>query len=61
MKFFILMCLIVSFGTAKPLQVDEKTSFYDILPHSQIFIDKTKTLDLKGIQKKSLVQTVKNF
>jgi hypothetical protein len=46
------MFLLVTCSVAKPLHVDEKTSFYDILPYAQIYIDKTKTLNLKEIQKK---------
>ena len=48
------MFLLVTCSIAKPLHVDKKTSFYDILPHAQIYIDKTKTLDLKEIQKKEI-------
>jgi len=51
-KSYLLIFLLVTCSIANPLYVDEKTSFYDILPHAQIYIDKIKTLDLKEIQKK---------
>ncbi len=49
----LIFCTTVVF--AKPLSIDDKTEFYDLLPHSQIYIDKTKTLTIDEIQKKDIV------
>ena len=37
---------------AKPLDIDGKTDFYNLLLNSEIFIDNSKSLSLKDIQKK---------
>ena len=52
LKFYLLISLFVTICIAKPIQVDESVAFYDILPHSQIYIDYTKDLNIKDIQKK---------
>ena len=54
MKIFkILFFLFLATSTyAKPLTIDEQTEFYDLLPHSKIYIDKSKSLSLQNIQNK---------
>ena len=42
---FIIALLLSSY--LKAINIDEDTKFHDILSHSQIYIDKTKTLKLK--------------
>ncbi len=43
--------LFLSFANASLLEIDDKGFFYDLLPHSKIYIDKTKSLELQDIYK----------
>ena len=47
--FFFLFTITIY---AKPLVIDGKTNFYDLLPSAQIYIDKTRSLRLEDIKKK---------
>lgn len=50
------LCFLLLFSIsiyAKPILIDDKTDFYDLLPNSQIYIDKSKSLRLKDIQNKN--------
>ena len=38
---------------AATLSIDDKTAFYDLLPSSKIYIDKSETLTIKDIQQKN--------
>ncbi len=45
---FLILFSSIIYGSS--LSIDEKTQFYDLLPSSQIYIDKTKSLTIKDIQ-----------
>jgi len=60
-KSYLLIFLLVTCSISKPLNVDEKTSFYDILPYAQIYIDKTKSLTLNDIRTKEFKQNKKKL
>ncbi len=52
MKYLILIVfLFLSLSDANALDIDAKTKFYDLLPHSKIYIDKTESLNLQDIYK----------
>jgi len=48
----LFLLLITTIIYAKPFVIDDKTNFYDLLPHAQIYIDKSKSLSLNDIQKR---------
>ena len=53
LKYLILISyLFISFSSANILEIDNKTKSYDLLPHSKIYIDNTKSLDLQDIYKR---------
>ena len=51
--FFLLLFTITLY--AKPLIIDEKINFYDLLPHAQIYIDKSKVLDIDDIKNDNII------
>ena len=54
-NFKILLLTILSTAVfANSLSIDENTQFYDLLPSSQIYIDKSRTLTIEDIQKKDI-------
>ncbi len=50
----ILFLLLNTIIYANILNVDDKTKFYDLLPSSQIYIDKTKSLTIDDIKNKNI-------
>uniref|UniRef100_UPI0015772401 7TMR-DISMED2 domain-containing protein n=1 Tax=Arcobacter sp. LA11 TaxID=1898176 RepID=UPI0015772401 len=50
----ILLLIISSVIYAKPIVINDKTNFIDLLPYSQIYIDKTRKLSINDIQKKEI-------
>jgi len=48
----IFILFLVNTIYAKPLKIDDKTAFYDLLPSSHIYIDKTKALTIHDIKNK---------
>ncbi len=56
--FYLKIIFLTLFSTilyANTLNIDNKTPFYDLLPHSQIYIDKTQNLTIENIQKKDII------
>jgi len=51
LKIFLLLFFAVS-TYASPLIIDGKTDYYNLLPYSEIYIDKSKSLLLEDIEKK---------
>ena len=51
MRVFLFLIFFSLTAYAKPLSIDNKTLFYDLLPSSQIYIDKTRSLDIENIKK----------
>ena len=53
LKKFLLISLFLFFATAiNALEIDN-TKYYDLLPHTKIYIDKTKSLTLENILQKT--------
>jgi two-component sensor histidine kinase len=51
--FFLFLCLFVTLNAnTKIVHIDENTTYQEILPYSQIFIDGTKSLTFQEIQTK---------
>jgi len=50
----ILFMLLCSFVNASTIQLDQNAKFYDLLPISEIYIDKTKSLTIDDIQKEDI-------
>lgn len=48
----LFLIIFTTITYAKPLSINKQTTFYDVLPYSDIYIDKTKKLGLLEIQKK---------
>ncbi len=51
----ILFLLLNTITYANISSIDDKTNFYDLLPSSQIYIDKTKVLTIDDIKKKNIL------
>ena len=51
----ILFLLLNTIIYANILTIDDKTKFYDLLPSSKIYIDKTKALTINDIQNKNIL------
>jgi len=49
----ILLAVFSTFIYANSLSVDHNVGFYDLLPHTEIYIDKSKKLTIKDIEKKN--------
>jgi two-component sensor histidine kinase len=47
--FLTLISSIIFYCNASELNIDANTNAYDILPHATIFIDKSKSVDIKDI------------
>lgn len=48
----IFLLILNTLIYANPLSIDNNTEFYNLLPHSKIFIDESKSLTIKEIEKK---------
>lgn len=55
----LLLFIFTTIAYAKPLIIDNHTEFYDLLSHSEIYIDKSRKLTIDDIQK-SNINFIKN-
>ena len=60
LRVFLFLCFAISIY-AKPLIINEKKYFYDLLPHSEIYIDQSKSLSLDDIQTKKFKKNNKKL
>lgn len=47
---FFLLCIVLNHSSAKPLEIGENSFFIELLSHSKIFIDTSRSLKMEDIQ-----------
>jgi len=51
----MMVMFLASFLNASTLRIDAQTPFYDLLPHSEIYIDKTRSITIADFEKNAMV------
>lgn len=55
LRFIILMLFSSLMYANNPLTIDAKTPFYDLLPHSEVYIDQTHSLTIDDFAKNEII------
>ncbi|WP_333805524.1 7TM diverse intracellular signaling domain-containing protein [Sulfurospirillum sp.] len=51
---FMIVMFLASLVNASTLSIDAQTPFYDLLPHSEIYIDKTRSITIADFEKNAI-------
>lgn len=54
LRFFLAMLFSSLLHASSPLTIDAKTPFYDLLPHSELYIDPTRSITMADFEKNTI-------